>query len=376
MKHIYFDESIFSEPNPYVGYGALITDEKIEYQIINEALKNLYNDKDRFESENKEKDQRTLDRGYFHATDDSKNAHSHICTQINKKVNGDFSSNFMEPKLKNDEKIIFKTTSMLSSLRLFNFRHPIKFIFEERQGLNEKVIKKWYKETEMDILKNIYNYPFIPACFPKIEVEIADKNNPGLQIVDFILWSVNRKINGIDKWYNRLHSKLRMNMNPQKNKMNWGGEDLIINNGVERPKHYYQIEDFPNEDDITVTENMMVNIYLHAEKVIKFYSINKLPEHLTHQNEDIKNIASGLMDKDSKDRISKVACQYLKLFDTVPLITKQTSKKEKQFLLLSKKYLSLVLRTDLINGVRTNDYLERIRYEILQKNPEEFKFFE
>ncbi|MGD2089325.1 MAG: hypothetical protein PVH61_24330 [Candidatus Aminicenantes bacterium] len=78
---IYIDESgtpSFSD-NEAFSLGALISPKKIPNKIIRDALDKLENDKDL-----NKKDRETINRGFFHASFDSKNAHSYICEGISK----------------------------------------------------------------------------------------------------------------------------------------------------------------------------------------------------------------------------------------------------------------------------------------------------
>src|SRR4051812_26671280 len=81
---VYIDESQsphaagVDEGQPF-WLGALITAFPIEQKLIAEALDKLRADPD---AAGNVHDIATLSRGYFHASDDSKNAHSWICQAI------------------------------------------------------------------------------------------------------------------------------------------------------------------------------------------------------------------------------------------------------------------------------------------------------
>ncbi len=83
MRHVYSDESTFSDPRLCIGVGMLLSDSDISAALITNAMNALREDPDRFEGRSKTIDDRTIERGYFHASEDSKNAHSHLCNQIN-----------------------------------------------------------------------------------------------------------------------------------------------------------------------------------------------------------------------------------------------------------------------------------------------------
>lgn len=374
IRYLYLDESVFSEPHSYIGYGALLTEKKIDNKIIDKALKNLENDEDRFEEVNRKKDDRTLKREYFHAADDSKNAHSHLCKQINDNIQAEFSSNFIFEEEVGDKKDTYNLMSKLSCIGIFRSLEPVKIIFEARDDLTIDSVNRWYKKLETEVLKDIYTKPFIPTSFPKVEFEISNKNNTGLQIVDFLLWVINRKINGKPKWFHRLNSVFITEMKPNQNGRNWGSCDFKLNNFINGfGKCYYKEFDFSKIQDDNINNNLLVYFYIYAEKVIDFYSKNELPERLKHLKTKIINLADNIMLEDNK-RIEKISTLYLKLFDSVPLIKENTTNKDKQFLLLSKKYLSLTLNNQLINGKRTKDFLLINRKSILERESELLNF--
>jgi len=371
MRHIYLDESTFSEPNKYVGYGALLTDQPVKNEIINEALKNLYNDPDRFDPKCKDMDDRTLKKGYFHASEDSKNARSHLCTAIRDNVKGSFKSNYFDyiADKSDEKKKIFALTSMLNSLEIFCSHEPIKIVFENRKGLNKAILDQWYNEAELEVLKTIYDKPFFPTFFPKHYSEIDDKSNPGLQIADFILWTINKKVNNNPTWYNRLKPLMSMEKSLNSTPDGWGFCELIFKKETKISEVFYEIDDFPVDPDKRVDDTKVIQFYCNAEKVISQYSKEKLPTHLSHFQNELIAISKHTFNIDRRERIKEVALIYLKLFDSLPIIKRFTLKRDKEFLLLSKKYLALVLRDDLVNGVMTRDFLSRARNEILRKEP-------
>lgn len=75
----YADETIFdidSAQGIYaVGYGIFISQHPITSDVVSEAMTNLKNDPEI----NDTSDISTIAHGYFHASEDSKNAHSHFC---------------------------------------------------------------------------------------------------------------------------------------------------------------------------------------------------------------------------------------------------------------------------------------------------------
>jgi len=90
--YIYADEAAFlSGTEEILGTGILISETPIDQTVVTTAMKLLFDDPD-FD---KKMDQRTIDNGYFHASEDSKNGHSHFCRGIV----GNISSNLCIPTL-------------------------------------------------------------------------------------------------------------------------------------------------------------------------------------------------------------------------------------------------------------------------------------
>jgi hypothetical protein len=95
--YFYADETKFEldnhdgQPINIYGYGVLITKYRVEEtDVIIEALNQLRLDPDIHKEQFREADSKTLSRSFFHACEDSKNAHSHLCTSIRKYIQGKF----------------------------------------------------------------------------------------------------------------------------------------------------------------------------------------------------------------------------------------------------------------------------------------------
>jgi hypothetical protein len=88
--HIYLDETHFedAEGNKMLGVGALAVADPVSGDLIERAMSALWQDEDRdpaspsFLASNEKLDRATLHRGTFHASFDSKNAHSPLAREI------------------------------------------------------------------------------------------------------------------------------------------------------------------------------------------------------------------------------------------------------------------------------------------------------
>lgn len=367
MRTIYCDESTFSEPRPCTGVGMLITESELASDLIETALKNLSDDKDRLVEPEKTLDDRTISRKFFHASEDSKNAHSHLCDQINSISSAEFVCDFFDKdKLAAHEQYdnyLYRQATILSSVKATYTADPITIHFENRTDLSLESIGKVYRELEESSLMGIYDLPYIPHFFPKVDFKIVDKSDPGIQCADFILWTVNRAVNGKNVWLERIKSPIKSSFSTKSG--SWGGKDIKLGMGLKDPVIYYTITDFPVDSDKSIDRNLYINFFLHAAKVVEYYLHNPSP-HITHLLEEAKDAADNKTNASYDKYFDKLAIAYLKLFDMTPVINNSMSSHDKEFLLLSKKYMSLLLRRDLIDGVITRNWLENERHHIIR----------
>jgi hypothetical protein len=375
MRYIYSDESVFSDPRPCVGVGMLTVDREILPSVIAEALNALDNDPDRFIEPGKAYDDSTLRRKYFHACDDSKNAHSHLCDSINKNIDGEFISDFFDRSnldtFEHGLDYLYDKATSLSSLKALQCRDQVSFVFEKRDGLSAAKIKDILKELESNVLMSIYDMPYAPHYSPNIEILLVDKLNPGIQCVDFILWALNRYVNNDKVWFKRIKSKYTFGFNTAKG--DWGGQHTNVGKGVVEPKTYYNVEDFPIDPDSIINREMLYSFYLTVAKTVEYYHNNPV-RSIMHLSNQIKHSVENKLNISDAKYFENLASIYIKLFDMVDVISKDTTLQQKQYLLLSKKYMSLLLRNDLIHGVQTRDCLNRVRRHYIKHNPQILKF--
>lgn len=77
-------------------------------------------------------------------------------------------------------------------------------IYENRNDLTKLNIENLLKSNEEYMLHNIDNFMYTPIYFPQLCYKLADKKEPGLQIVDFILWAYQRSLCNSDDWLNKI----------------------------------------------------------------------------------------------------------------------------------------------------------------------------
>ncbi len=198
--------------------GALITEHPIEQGFITSALDWLKADPDALENAN---DAATLSRGYFHASCDSKNAHSWLCRAIvDSKMDAVFSSTQWffdrEDSDQHEGAELHKLTALLSALTaIHDDFDSVNIRIAEREGsLGRHHIERWPDYCEHACLSALVKLPALPTRFPRLDVVLATARDPGVQVCDFVLWAIQRarfdKLTpkGKDDWVRRLGMRM------------------------------------------------------------------------------------------------------------------------------------------------------------------------
>lgn len=118
----------------------------------------------------------------------------------------------------------------------------------------------WWENLCKQIEYTIYDPPEIPVKFPFVKLKTADKRNPGLQVTDFILWSMNRS-KGVSfhcDWYKRLKLKLSSAYNEIGGTIEKG--IYLLGDETEKPLPSYPDYCLPVKDPIG-TEGL-INTYI------------------------------------------------------------------------------------------------------------------
>ena len=295
-RFLYIDESEFAEPKESLATGLLATDVEISQEPIEEALANLSEDPDRHQEPAKPLDDRTLERGYFHASDDSKNAHSHLCRAIQEHVSGGFRSEFFHAdsarRERNPEELTNRLTVILAALQPLNTRRKVHLVFENHQNLTVPRISEWFGRRFEERLHSIYDLPQLPLFFPDFDISIGGKEEPGLQCCDFLLWAVNRHVNGKSKWVDRVNSPFQMETSVEDDE--WGSMSLSLDRqGIEVGDVHYTISDFPQERDQNLSFGEVVQLYEFAEERIGEVArrAEELPDHANHLRDELVQAA-------------------------------------------------------------------------------------
>lgn len=357
---MYADETIFEGEingvkHEYAGYGVLKTSAKISQEIIKAALIELESDPDRNHIQLKEIDRNTLNSGFFHASQDSKNAHSHLCRQISSKIKCEIAYTFF-PLIKTDRKKrlseVFLETLHLTSLEIFQISSPITFIIEERDDFTKKDAELAIEKLFEKIDQSLFSHNWQPTFYPRIEIQVKGKHEAGLQVLDFILWSIVRKqgFKKKDEWFNRLPIQFSTTAQSESGDMFFGTCNLnrfkYTNKIIEYPEKLFKIPDIQTKDEL-------IQRYIVIEKTIKLLTKNKIPKELGHFTEKISEIENLLkINNQSIELIKKICTIYIRIFDMLPI----HNERNRIFMLQARKIASHLLHSD-IYSIRDRDYI-------------------
>jgi len=358
MPYIYSDETSFqldqSNSSKIIGVGVLLTIQPIHQNVISDALNNLANDNDIDKY-----DAKTLKRGCFHASEDSKNAHSHLCSSINKSVNGHFYySYFNEGNSSHSSKSIslekkYQSLLALASTNIFSHNDEIRFLLEERQSFGQTQAKRVIESLASQLLLSTYNQPSFITYYPKLDVQVGPKNDPGLQVLDFLLWSVNRtyRKKKDTTWFDRINKKSSSSHTIENS--NLEGGDFIMNDDP----HFYDSLNYPFRVKDPVG-NDLYYCFEVIETLLRQVAKMELPDLVMHYKAELKYLRDEVFQKNrsvTSEILEKMCMLFIKLFDTLPLYADLEDDNEEawEILLTSKKMAGLMIRNELMHSQRT-----------------------
>lgn len=372
----YADETIFTlEQNTDVralGCGILICKTEITQEVIKEAIHNLSADPDFDEK----KDSRTLQRNYFHASDDSKNAHSHLSNSINKNVTGVFDftyfDNSTESQLNNliHTEGIFKRCLTGSSIEFFNYPEEVFLVIEKRNKLNERDVEKWKESVYRLFEGTSYDIPSYKTYFPKINILLAGKSNPGLQVVDYILWAVNRskKTPPNEIWMKRLAIKT-WHYYKDDNGQNRGQYHLNCQPDIKLKVNY----DLPFKKADTWDE--VIDAFILMERFLRHIDEADFTNTSIHLWQEFSIISNLLKDRTLNlkgEDLERIGRLFIRLFDTLPLYADVTTEEEWKLMFHAKYLAPMLTRNGQIHLSRTKAELTRWRYKMQTEHHDEF----
>jgi len=274
-------------------------------------------------------------------------------------------------KKKRTDEQLHRLNSALSILSNTHSSVPIMVILEKRNKFGPhhavKFVNYYYQQLELAI----YEPPGIPDFFPRINIQILDKREPGIQVIDFILWALQKsKVLGTpSEWEKRLKIEPTYSMKEEDGPML--GDNYYLKKEIIDPLRSHPNGALPSKDN-KITNNDLANVYCTVESILHNLSKQVLPQHVKHLEAKLKKLCSEIrkLSNFGPNHVRKVASIFLRLFDTLPIYEGIDNVKMIKTLLYAKKYLSLTLHSDKGNGVRTCDFFAQIRRHYFKNKPE------
>ncbi|WP_349987432.1 hypothetical protein ABMQ39_06585 [Pseudomonas alloputida] len=351
---VYLDETEFGE-GQFSGYACLVTPERIGQVVIDEALDKLRNDPDRFLPDQKPMDDRTLERSFFHAADDSKNAHSHLCRAICSHVKGDFNSHVFHTakhsfSSKDD---LYDLASKLAVIGLFSRGVELTFVFEQRGNLNVgALLSKWWPDLWFYLARNAYVAPFAVKYYPRVSFEVAGKSEPGLQVVDFMLWAAQKaRMDSRSKWFERLPGWSKCKTTTIDG--GWEGESIRMLKPELPSVRRYDLDDCKFDDPKYGELDMLWQIVVNVQVVINKSCFLSDKSRISHFYDDVEYLCGQRMVIHEMPHIKKMAACFIKLFDNIELVRLEMPPVEKTFWLAARKCMALVFSEGVVAQFHT-----------------------
>jgi hypothetical protein len=318
----------------------------------------LSNDPDIARGNFKKQDARTLVRKYFHACDDSKNAHSWICRAINENLSGEFRYAYTPALGRNIEESYGKTFQDVALL-MARSPNPVRVLAEARTNFSESKCRMLLEQVYSGLLWGTYQYFGIPCYYPDFLIEFVDKSDPGIQLTDFMTWAINRsRTNPPDcRWKDRIKFSSSSKVGETGGEFDFGSYNFRRwrqkpEKGLVYPSKTFPLDEFSGNEQINA-------LCMFILKMVKDFLKSESSPHLHHILTKFAHVQLQDSSRFTSDLTSDIASCFIQIFDMMPVYTASDLSDPERFktFLLAKKLAGLILRKDLIHGVRTCDYV-------------------
>lgn len=382
---IYFDESgdpsveVTSGDSEYFHVGMLTVNHEIPRSIVEKGLDNLKKDPD---IKDNLLDKNTLQRNYFHACEDSKNAHSHFCNQIKTIKPLTFDLGSFEKSTANSNDCFLSTRNEFHKRMIDWVVNKITGqpstkihlrIAEQLSSFHSGSIEDWKAEFLDTMVMIAARNPNIQMFFPEMDIEVVQGNHPGIQVVDFILWAALRSYGpNMPKkkcpWASRL--SLQKESEIQEIEGSISGITLFINEPIQA---YYDLSvplDAMKKPDQIPNMNKVCNYFCHVERSIQMFIQDGIPQSISHITAEITSVHNTLLNKSLSFQDITTFCRLaFMMFDTAPLYDFKNTY-EVQFVIDAKHVFGIIVEK---SDIRWHEYCRQwrnARVHILEKKPE------
>jgi hypothetical protein len=234
-----------------------------------------------------------------------------------------FSYVLVDGKLKDNDKSaekFYREAFRLAAVEIFSSAPTVRLIVEQRNGVSEAVLSTILKDLHLDLESTVLDLPILPLFCPKILLTISDKSEPGLQVVDFLLWACARALSRAKdrRWLERLNAAIRVEMSDEGKPVSDGLLHLNWSTVPEGNPYPPEIE----QDRAAAPDDYRRDWSLIERTIRTVASGDSLPIYLDHLAADLALASSALASRDLKavaDGVRQIASAFLRLFDTMPV---------------------------------------------------------
>ncbi len=347
----YIDETQFKiNDDKILGAGSFSSIKEIKNSLITEGLNALEKLCISDHSERKLLE-RTLNRGFFHATDDCHIARIAFAKTINKNLTGVFEVFFTSndnlksqyPEWNMSDQHRQQQMAVLATFaESVNFNRPIE-VFIERAP--KQIIKQtsFWENAWIEQLQSAINLPMSPHYFPKIETNIVDKNNPGTQVTDLLLWACQRKYSGkSDNGILELSGLNKRLSLPYRNTPVFYDSYFLKHEFNSRKSYHRNL----NIQQLNINKNKIENLIIADQSAIdlitKLSQENPFPEKIIHFKNKILSAANKIKDSpDNLEHLQTIRELYIIIFDTLPIYPKYNEKNSNEIESLLRNKFSI-----------------------------------
>lgn len=379
---IYVDESgdpevgVRGGDSRYFSIGMLSVQTPILREPIARALDGLRADA---EAQTNHNDGKCLDRGYFHASLDSKNAHSHICMEVAKLRPAEFRFlSFDKADAQSSESFLSTSTGfhkhmveLVAAKTAGNRIRRINLCVAERQTFPDGVADFWRDEFLRKMTISAAELPQVPCCFPELRVQIVGGDDPGIQMADFLLWAALRRHGPAPssrcKWCERV--KLVFDTAWSEVDGPLRGVELHLNETIPAFNETAFPDTHIKAPDEPASRTALAESFAWAEAKIQCLVRHGLPDHVSHMAGEVTRVAELLRSPAiSLETVQQMASLALRLIDTVPFY-EPTNKEEVHFAIDAKKMLGIILLGREIRWFSIASWWREARVDLAREQP-------
>lgn len=234
-------------------------------------------------------------------------------------------------------------------------------------GFGQHNVNQFLAEFHKEYALLADKLPSIINIFSKISITIADKTHPGLQVVDFMLWAMNRvmMIPRNNTWRDRLTLKSMELLSTEDADQNSGhyylNKPILDYKNLQHSKISYPYlvpKKIPKSADVSDYYDFIENTLIH-------YSSAVLPTHSQHWQEDIQRSYVMITSSKFDEPALKFICYtFIYIFDTLPIYGELSDGDEETWLdiLFAKRLAGIVIGKGGIHHGRTKDAVLRRKW--------------